>query len=67
MAQKPFTGDRLEYLEIIIASLKVMESTLLGMKQVRQYVGEGVATEILDSLIRESESEISAIKRRVKC
>jgi hypothetical protein len=35
-----------------------MESTLLlGMKRVRQFVGKGPATEILDSLIDEARSE----------
>lgn len=65
MTQTSFVPDRFEALEIVLASLKLMESTLLGMKQVRQYVGKGPATEILGSLIGEAEVKIGEIKRRV--
>ena len=65
MTQKPLRADGFESLEIVTASLKAMEATLLGIKQARQCVGDGVAAEILDSLIGEAESQISAIKRRV--
>lgn len=58
-------SDAFNSLDVVLASLKLMESTLLGMKQVRQYVGEGVATEILDSLVEEAESQICAINHRV--
>ena len=65
MRQTPLISDPFDALEIVLASLKLMESTLLGMKQVRQYVGKGPATEILDSLIDEAEVKIVEIKRRV--
>jgi hypothetical protein len=66
------TGDELrplpdpfKSLEIVMASLRVMESTLLGMKQLLPYVGTEIATEMLDSLIHETESQIVEIKQRV--
>jgi hypothetical protein len=64
VTQTPFVPDRFDALEIALASLRLMESTLAGMRQVRQYVGEA-ATEILDSLIEEAEVKIGEIKRRV--
>jgi hypothetical protein len=52
-------------LEIILTRLKLMEVTLLGLKQVRQYVDRGFGIEELDLLIQEAEFEIAGIKRRV--
>ena len=57
--------ELLNSLEIVMASLKLMESTLLGMKQLLPYVGKGLATEMLDALIQEAESQVAEIKRRV--
>ena len=65
MTQTSSVPDPFDALEIVLASLKLMESTLLGMRQVRQYVGNGPATEILDSLIDEAEVKIGEIKRKV--
>ena len=56
--------DPFDSLEIVMASLKQMEATLLGMKQLRQYVGNGAGKEMLDSLIAEAESQIAEVKRR---
>jgi Tfp pilus assembly protein PilX len=60
-----FMPERFDSLEIVLAHLEVMRSTLLGMKRVRQYIDGGLATEMLDSLIQEAESQISATQRRV--
>lgn len=57
--------DPFDPLEIVMASLKQMESTLLGMKQLREYMSNGPGKEMLDTLIKEAESEIAEIKRRV--
>ena len=59
------SSDLFNSLEIVMVSLKAMESTLLGMKQLLPYVGTGLATEMLDALIQEAESQIAEIKRRV--
>lgn len=60
-----FAPDPVDSLDIILASIKSLESTLLGMKQIRQYVGRGPATEMLDSLIQEGELRIAEIKGRL--
>ena len=52
-------------LAIVMANLALMESALLGMKQVRQYVGKRLATKTLDTLIEEAESQITELKRRM--
>ena len=52
-------------LAIVMANLALMESALLGMKQVRQYVGRRFATKTLDTLIKEAESQIAERKRRM--
>jgi hypothetical protein len=57
--------DRFDSLEIVMSNLRVMESTLLSMRQVRLHAGKGLAIQMLDSLIRESESKIAEIKRRM--
>jgi len=55
----------IDSLDIVMVSLKIMESTVLGMKQLRPFVGRDVATEMLDSSIQEAELQITEIKRRV--
>lgn len=52
-------------LEIVMASLKQMEATVLGMEQLRKYISDGPGREILDSLIQEAESQIEDVKRLV--
>jgi hypothetical protein len=63
--QNRFLPDSFDSLEIVMASLNLMESTLLGVRRVRQYVGAGIATKMLDLLIQEGDSQVSAIKRKV--
>lgn len=52
-------------LDIAMTSLNIMESTLLGMKQLRPYLGNRFSREMLDSLIQEAESQIAEIKQSV--
>jgi hypothetical protein len=54
MTQNGFMTDPTESLEMILASIKMMEAMLLGMKQVRQYVSQECGTEMLDMLIHRS-------------
>jgi hypothetical protein len=49
----------------VLECLKVMESTLLGLKQLRQLTPIGLSIEILDSLIKEAESRIDEVKWKV--
>jgi len=60
MSEDPFNA-----LETLLECLKHMEATLLGMQQVRYYVGNGLGKEMLESLIEEAEVQIADIKRRV--
>ena len=48
-----------------MASLKQLEATLLGMKQLREYVSRGAGREMLDKLIAEAELKLVEIKRKV--
>ena len=52
-------------LEIVLACLKMMEATLLGMQLVRRYLSKGFGVEELDLLIQEAECQIAEIKRRI--
>jgi|HubBroStandDraft_6_1064221.scaffolds.fasta_scaffold149537_2 hypothetical protein len=54
-----------ERLDLTMTSLKVMESTLLGMKELRPYLGDGSSREMIDTLIQEAELQITGIKRHV--
>ena len=42
-----------------------MEATVLGLKQLRGYVGNGIGQEMLEVLIEEGEAKLAEIKRRV--
>ena len=44
---------------------KQMESNLLGMRQLRQYIDSNLGTEMLDLLIEEAELKIAEVKRNV--
>ena len=52
-------------LDTILALIEQMEAIVLGLKQLRKFVGKGVATEILELLIRDGETKIAEVKRRV--
>lgn len=60
MSDDPFNA-----LETVYDCLKRMETTLLGMKQMREYIGKGPGREMLDKLIAEAETQLAEIKRRV--
>jgi hypothetical protein len=52
-------------LDTILALIKQLEATLLRLKQVRGLVGEGVAGDMLELLIEESETKLAEIRRKV--
>lgn len=65
MGYSVFMPDSLEHLQLLMDSLKQMEMTLMGMKQVRALMGLGSARDILDRLIAEAETEIAEIRQKV--
>ena len=62
----PPVTDDLNSLETVLALIKQMEDTLLGLKQLRIYVGKGAAQKMVALLIEEGEAKLAEIKRRVK-
>jgi hypothetical protein len=54
-----------ESLEIILALLRQLEATLLGLKQLRGYVGQGVVKDVLAELIEEGEAKLAEVKRKL--
>ena len=52
-------------LEIIISCLKQMEDLLLGLNQLRSYVGTEIGSRMLATLIEEAEAKISEIRRQI--
>lgn len=49
--------QRDDSVDAILGCLKQMESTLLGMKQPRRYLGKGLAVEMLDPRLQNEGSE----------
>ena len=58
-------ADRFNSLDAILDCLKQMESNLLGMRQLRQYIDSNLGTEMLDPLFEEAELKIAEVKRNV--
>lgn len=56
--------DQDDSLKTILALIKQLEATLIGLKQVRGYV-QGVGRHMLDELIDEGETKLAEIKRKV--
>ena len=57
--------DNAESVDTILALLKQMETTLLGLKQLRGYVPRGVGQKMLEILIEEAEANFAKVKRRI--
>ena len=49
----------------MLECLAQMESNLSGMKQMRDYVGQGLGRVMLEALIEEAEWQIAEIKRKL--
>jgi len=58
-------SDRFDAFETVLECVKRMEAILMGMKQMREYVGKGLGKEMLESLVKEADSQIAEIKRRM--
>ena len=52
-------------LETILALVKQLETTALGLKQLRGFVGKGLGSEMLELLIEETETTLAEIKRKL--
>ena len=55
----------LESVDTILTLLKQMEATLLGLKQLRLYVGKGIGQQMLEVLIEEAETKIVEAKGKL--
>jgi len=51
--------------ETVGALMQQMESMLLGLQQMRGYVGSGVGKEMLEVLIQEAEVGLEELKRKL--
>lgn len=52
-------------LETILALIQQLEAALLGLKQMRAYVGQGAEQEMLESAIAHNETKLAEIRRKV--
>ncbi len=52
-------------LETVLALINQLEAELLGLKQMRAFVVQGVEQQRLESVIEKSESRLAEIKRKV--
>jgi hypothetical protein len=60
-----YRADEFNSLETTLALMKQMESTLLGLKQLRRYVGKGPGQQMLESIVKEGETRLAEIKRKL--
>lgn len=58
-----FLARKLSWNEQRLALLKQLEATNLGLKQLRDFFGNGVARQMLEVLIEESEARFLELKR----
>ena len=52
-------------LETVLAIINQLEAALLGLKQLRAYVVQGVEQQRLESVIEKRETKLAEIKRKV--
>jgi len=55
----------LESAETILALLKQLEATLLGLRQLRGYVGKGPGLMMVELLVEEGEKTIAEVKNKL--
>jgi hypothetical protein len=58
-------ADDLNLVDAILDLVKQMKATLLGLKQLRSYIGKGVGQQMLELLIEESETKLAEIRRKL--
>jgi hypothetical protein len=52
-------------LETILALIKQLDAMLVGLEQLRPYVGNGVGREMLDLLIEEGQTKLAEAMRKL--
>ena len=52
-------------LEAILDLVKQLETTLLGLRQIRAYVGSGVGLRMLDEVIEEAERKLAEVRKKL--
>lgn len=57
--------DDLDTVNVILGLIKQLEATVLGLQQLRSYIGNGIEAEILESLMTEGETKIAEVKRKL--
>ena len=57
--------DDLDTVNVILGQIKQLEATVLGLQQLRSYIGNGVEAEILESLMTEAETKIAEVKGKL--
>lgn len=55
----------MDSLDTILGLIKQMETAVLGLKQLREYVGKGVGAKMLEVLIADGEAKIAEAKRKI--
>ena len=60
-----FMPERFDAENLVLACLKEMEATALGMRQLRGIMEAGPARDMLDRVITEAELQIEETKRKV--
>ena len=58
----PYDSDSLD---TILALIKQLEATLMGLKQLRGYVGDGAGSQTLEVLIQEAEGKLAELKQKL--
>jgi len=65
MKQRVSVFNDLDTVDTILGLIKQLEATVLGLRQLRCYTGDGVGQEMLDGLIQEGEAKIAEVKRKL--
>lgn len=52
-------------LDTVLDLVKQLETTLLGLRQMRVYVGRGLGLRMLDEVIEEAETKLAEVKSRL--
>jgi hypothetical protein len=55
----------LDTLDTIFALIKEVDAVLLGLRQLRGHVGEGVGAQMVEVLIEDVEKRLAELKRKV--
>lgn len=55
----------MDTLDMILGLIREMEEALLGLKELRKYVGKGAGAAMLEILIADGEEKIAEAKRKI--